>query len=175
MNTAKINACLFLTLLTVGVLTPAQALDTDKYQPMKVSSNSATYDRDNHTITYEGNVQAEQGSSHLDGDKLIVYQTEENRVKEAVTFGKPAHYDTLPSPDKKRLYVEALKITYNPNDKTVLLEGNGKVTQDGNVFTGSHIWYDMVNGIVRSQPTKTNERTVVIIQPQTVNSDSRPK
>lgn len=146
--------------------TMAWALDTDKYQPMHVDSHSAAYDREQRILTYEGNVQTEQGSSHLKGDKILVYQGENNQIKYIEIFGKPALYNTLPSPDKERLYVEALKITYNPNDKTVLLEGNGKVTQEGNIFTGPHIWYDMKNGIVRSKPTKANERSVFILQPQ---------
>ncbi len=145
--------------------TIAWALDTDKYQPMYVDSHSATYDREQRILIYEGNVQTEQGSSHLKGDKVLVYQGENNQIKYIEIFGKPALYNTLLSPNKERLYVEAFKITYNPNDKTILLEGNGKVKQ-GNIFTGPHIWYDMKNGIVRSKPTKANERSVFILQPQ---------
>lgn len=156
---------LFLLIFMLCHLPTAWALDTDKYKPMEIKSHSAVYDRENNTITYEGNVEAQQGSSHLDGDKLIVYREGNGQIKQIVIFGKPAHYDTLPAVDKKRIYVQALKITYDPNLKTVLLEDNGKVTQDGNVFLGSHIWYDMINGIVRSQPTKQNERTTVILQP----------
>jgi lipopolysaccharide export system protein LptA len=158
---------LFIIILLL-TLTSAYALDSDQYQPLQVTSDTATYDRNQHTITYLGNVQAEQGSSHLDGDKVIVYQVPDNtnKIQKIEIFGNPAHYNTLPAPDKERLYVEALKITYNPNDRTVLLEQQSKVQQAGNIFTGPHIWYDMVNGVVRSLAGPGKQRTVMIIQPE---------
>lgn len=144
----------------------AFALSSDQYQTLHVTANAATYDRTQRTITYEGNVQADQGSAHLDGDKVIVYKSEDDKIKQMVAYGRPAHYNTLPSAHKGRLYVEALKITYDPNAKTVLLEKNGKVKQNGDSFSGPYIWYDMVNGIVRSKTTQGKDRTEMIIEPQ---------
>jgi len=166
---------IFFTILMI-VFFNSWALDSDKYQVMHIVSDTATYNRDQHTIIYEGNVQADQGSSKIDGDKLIVYQNsdDKNKIKQIIIFGEPAHYSSLPEADKPRLFVEALKITYDPNLKTVLLEGHGKVSQDGNIFSGPHIWYDMVNGVVHSLTDKNikgNERTEMIIQPQ----ESAPK
>lgn len=152
-------------------LAPAYALDSDQYQPLEITSDDATYDRNQHTITYIGGAQgvhAKQGSSNLDGDKVIVYQTPDNtnKIQKIEIFGNPAHYNTLPAPDKERLYVEALKITYDPTNRTVLLEQQAKVNQAGNIFSGPHIWYDMVNGIVRSSAAPGKQRTMMIIQPQ---------
>lgn len=159
---------LIIGLAAMGAITTAWALDSDKYAPMHVISDTATYDRNQHTITYEGSVQMNQGTSHLDGDKVIVYQIPDsnNKIDKIIAFGKPAHYSTLPQANKSRLFVEALKITYNPVKRTVLLEENGRVNQDGNIFTGPHIWYDMVNGVVHSQATTGKQRTEMIIQPQ---------
>jgi lipopolysaccharide export system protein LptA len=161
-------------LLALIWMTAANALDSDKSAPMHVISNSATYDRNQHIITYDGNVQGDQGSARLDGDKLVVFQNpddtnESNKIKMLIVYGNPAHYSSLPAPDKGRIYVEAYKITYDPNNKTVLLEDHGRVTQDGNVFSGPHIWYDMVNGVVRSQAIPGKERSEMVIQPQQIS------
>jgi lipopolysaccharide export system protein LptA len=149
------------------------ALDSDRLAVMHVTSDSATYDRNQHTITYEGNVQIEQGTSHLDGDKVVVYQTptNTNKIQQLIAYGNPAHYNTIPQDGKSRLYIEATKITYSPIKRTLLLEGNGKVTQDGNIFSGPHIWYDMINGVVHSLAVPGKQRTEMIIQPQ----ESTPK
>lgn len=158
---------IFLIALTAGWLTASWALDSDKYEVMHVISDNATYDRNQHTITYEGTVQVNQGTSHLDGDKMIVYQLANgNKIRQIITYGNPAHYNTIPSAGKNRLYVEALKITYDPIKKTVLLEGKGRVNQDGNIFSGPYIWYDMINGMVHSRATKGQQRSEMIIQPQ---------
>jgi lipopolysaccharide export system protein LptA len=173
--------------LLLTTFTAVWALDTDQNQVMHVLSDSATYNRDDHTITYEGKVQGSQGSAKLDGDKLVVYQMttsqpgDNNNIEKIIVYGNPAHYSTLPNPDKARLFVEALKITYDPQKKTVLLEGHARVNQEGNIFTGPHIWYDMVNGVVHSTSTNNQERTEMIIQPQqpatkkTYDSTANPK
>ncbi len=159
---------IFVSILFFFGVNSAHALDSDQYQPLSIVSDDAVYDRNQHTITYTGSVRGEQGSSHIDGDKMIVYQTpgNANKIQKIEIFGNPAHYNTLPAPNKERLYVEALKITYNPLERTVLLEQQAKVIQAGNIFTGPHIWYDMVNGVVRSLATPGKERTMMIIQPQ---------
>src|ERR1700677_2465579 len=111
----KLMMITWLTLLTgADWLTAASALDTDKYAVMHVVSESATYDRNQNTITYIGHVQGDQGSSKVDGDKMVVYKMPDSgsKIRQVVIYGKPAHYSTLPSPNKSRLYVEALKITY---------------------------------------------------------------
>ncbi len=164
----KIPCKIILLWIGLGLSSNALALDSDKYAVMHVISDSATYDRNRHTITYEGKVQVEQGTSHLDGDKVVVYQlpTNGNKIKQVIAYGNPAHYNTLPQPDKSRLYIEALKLTYNPIADTVLLEEKGRVNQEGNIFTGPHIWYDVANGIVHSLAGPGKERTEMIIQPQ---------
>ncbi len=164
-------ASFFLGFSALYSISPAWALDSDKYAAMHVISNTATYDRNQRIITYEGEVKMEQGTSHLDGDKVLVYQlpnSTTNKIQKVIAFGNPAHYSTLPQPNKARLFVEALKITYDPNSKIVILEGNGQVTQEGNVFSGPHIWYDMANGVVHSLAVPGKQRTEMTIQPQIV-------
>jgi lipopolysaccharide export system protein LptA len=163
-----------LLLICACWLTAASALDTDKYAVMHVASESATYDRNQNTITYLGHVQGDQGSSKVDGDKMVVYKMPDSgsKIRQVVIYGNPAHYSTLPSANKSRVYVEALKITYDPEKKTVLLEEHGRVNQDGNIFSGPHIWYDMNNEIVHSLAVPGKERTEMIIQPQ---QNSPPK
>ncbi len=161
----KIAKILFLLIFFIPL---AWALSTDQSQPLYISSKSATYDREKHIIIYEGNVQAHQGTSNLSGDKLTIYQTPSNKIDNLVTTGNPAHYDTIPEPNKSRLFVVAQKITYYPDKKIVVLEGNAEVKQENNLFKGPYIWYDMVNGVVHSRTNNPNERTTVIIEPQSL-------
>src|SRR5262245_47661658 len=74
------------------------ALNSDRSQPIHISASTWTYDRENHIVTYAGNVQANQGTSHLDGDKVVVYTTADNKIKKMIAWGTPAHYNTIPTP-----------------------------------------------------------------------------
>lgn len=152
--------------LLLILCSPVLALSSDQSQPLTINSDSATYDRDKHIIIYDGNVDAHQGTSNLSGDKLTIYQTPENKIDYLVTIGNPAHYNTIPEPNKGRLFVVAQKITYYTEKKIVVLEGKAEVKQDNNLVSGPYIWYDMTNGIVHSKTNNPNERTTVVIQPQ---------
>jgi len=168
MSRRKPNIIKFvIILLFLGIWIGAFALDTDQYKEMHVVADSASYDRTHRIITYDGKVQVDQGTSHLDGDHVLVHQLPTgDKIQQVIAYGKPAHYNTIPAPNKNRLYVEALKITYDPIKKTVLLEGHARVNQDGNIFTGPRIWYDMINGVVHSYAGPAHERTEMVIQPQ---------
>lgn len=55
----------------------------------------------------------------------------------------PPLYTTLPNTDKARLYAEANTIIYYPPKAQVVLIKNARVTQNQNILTEPHIWYDI--------------------------------
>ncbi len=150
-----------------------QALSSDQYQSYHISARSMNYNHKSRTITYLGNVHITQGTTTLTGDKVIMYQSpNSNKITKVVVYGNLAHYSTLPDQKKKKLFAKAKQIYYHPQKKTVLLLGKGRVTQNNNVFTGPHIWYDMDHEVVRSTTQSPQQRTVVIIQPQQRNKQN---
>lgn len=144
---------------------PVFALSSDGNLPFHFKSNSIIYNGKQHTATYIGHVRVTQGTTRIRGNKLVVQYGKNGGVKKMIDTGNLAHYSTLPDRQSKRLYAQAKKITYNPTTKIVLLEQHAKVTQEKNIFTGPHIWYDSGAGVVRTTPKK-NQKTVIIIEPQ---------
>ena len=157
----KFDGYIFSLIFTLNL---AFGLPSDRNQPYLIIADTAIYDRNLHITSYIGDVVVTQGSSQLKGDKAIVYQDSKNLITHVVTFGKQAEYSTLPEPGKDRMYATADKIDYNPNDKVVILRGKGNVKENNELFSGPYIWYDMVNGLVQTKPTKrNNERTVIVL------------
>ena len=154
-----------LLLLLLTLSTPCLALSSDAALPYYFKSDHLIYNNRRHQTIYIGHVHITQGTTKISGDKVIVQYGKNSRIKKMIDTGNFAHYSTLPDNHPDRLYAQAKKITYNPITKIVVLEHQGKVTQEKNVFTGPHIWYDIAAGVVRTTPRK-NQQTVIVIQPQ---------
>ena len=161
------NRMLLLTLIASTLPSFGYALNSDQTQPYHIQANTVTYNRSLHTTIYLGNVHARQGTTQVTGDKVMVYNTKDsNKIARIIATGHPAKYSTLPDNQHKVLHAEANTIEFNPIKDEVLLVKNAKVTQEQNLFTGPHIWYDMKNQVVVSTSPHGHGRTTVVIQPQ---------
>lgn len=154
-----------LSLLTLLSITPlCHALSSDTQLPYQFKSDSIIYKEKQHQTIYVGHVHIKQGSTQLSGNRVFI-QYKNGKIEKLVATGNPAYYSTLPDRQQSDLLARAKTITFYPTKKTVLLEHDAKVTEEKNIFTGPHIWYDIVAGIVTTTP-KNNQKTVIIIQPQ---------
>ena len=140
------------------------SLSSDQQQVAYLTAARATYNRKTHVSKYFGNIHFSQGTERLLADKLVVYDTKDNKVYKIVAFGKPAHYSVLPDGKKHMLYASANKIEYYPQKHTAVLTGNAKVTQKGNIMRGPHIIYNMQKQTVLLHSSAKN-RAKITFQP----------
>ena len=153
-------------LLLAVTLDTSYALSTDKNQPYIVNSDTVLYQRNKHLTTYKGHVIAKQGTTTIQGNKLIISSSPQTgAVEQMIAYGKQAHYSTLPDHHKQKLFADADTIKYWPQKGKVLLIENARVSQQGNLFRGGLIWYDITNQTVLSGRDQTT-KTTIIIQPQ---------
>ena len=153
------------------------ALTNDQFKPFHISAKSVTYNHDQHKATFTGDVIATQGTTRLSGNKIILYLSSSQKITglrlsssqkitELRAVGNLAHYSTLPDNEKHKIHAQAKEIIYDPNKKIITLLKNGKITKENNVFSGPHISYDILHGIVRSTPTQEQQKTIVYLQPE---------
>ena len=152
----RLGLCLMLTpILGYG-------LSTDKTQPAHISSDTASYTKS--VNTYRGHVKITQGTTHIAGDIVMIYNgSGKEKISKMIVIGTLAHYDTILDSNHKKLNAEALRIEYYPPLGHVLLLGQGKITQEKNLFAGPHILYDINRQVVISSPSKLN-KTVIVVQ-----------
>lgn len=162
----RMPSSLFLGIALLTIQPSCWALSSDSQQAYRVQSTSVLYNRDHHQTTYTGNVIAQQGSTTVSGNKLLIISSPDTGdVSEIIAYGKQAHYSTLPDKQTQKLYAQADTIKYWPKQGKVLLIKNGKITQKSNVFTGELIWYDINKQTVLSG-SGSKSRTTIVIQPQ---------
>ncbi|GAB4392445.1 MAG: hypothetical protein Tsb005_06510 [Gammaproteobacteria bacterium] len=165
------------SLVTLLFCATLYALDTDSTEPLSISANSADLNRKTGVGTYRGNVKVTQGSTIVTGDVLITYMNDQRKLNKAVVKGNTttrAHYQTVPKPDESTLHARANKITYFPQKRLVILEGDAEILQNGNSFKAPYITYNLNTQhiISKNSPDKQQRTTIMIRQTKQVLKQS---
>jgi lipopolysaccharide export system protein LptA len=149
-----ISRCLlgFLLGLALAGATPlVHALSTDKDKPIEVEADTAELDDVNNVSVYTGNVVLTQGSIRMTGDKMTVYNTENNELDTLIMEGRPATYRQLPDDSDVYDEAQALTIKYFDLKDLVILLGKAEVKQEGFFMKGDRIDYDTQLSQVKAQ------------------------
>ena len=159
-----------LLLLLISLSLPALvfAVNADKSLPMKINADSTVYNREKGVATFLGHVVIDQGSTHVQGDKVVLHFNEQHQLKEAIVYGKPAKVQTLPNGQKAILHARAETIYYYPLKHQIVLIKNAWAEQAGNVLQGPTLTYNTETQVIETSATHRDRgRTTIILQPKT--------
>lgn len=142
------------------------ALESDREQPVHISADQVELDEQKGVSHYRGNVHLDQGTLSIRADRMTVYQTR-RQIDRILIHGAPAYFTQLPEAEQQPVEAEASQMTYLSNQARLELEGEARVEQDGNTFSGNRIVYDTQRSTVRaSRGSDDQDRVHVIIQPE---------
>ncbi len=152
---------LFLPLLLPSHLS---ALASDQQALMYIAADSSQYNYKTRETCFEGAVKIDQGTTHLEADRVITKRNAHNKIQEALVFGiqQPAHYWTFPKKGEKMLHAHAKLMRFYPLESHLVLEGEVRVTQGENRFQGQIIVYNIKSQTITVPPTKNSRATFVI-------------
>jgi lipopolysaccharide export system protein LptA len=149
---------LILCLLVLGSW--AYALPEDSQQPIYITSDSAIKDEKRGLTIYEGDVDMQQGTLKIKGDKITIY-LENEQVTRIVAKGKPASFKQQPDIDKGDVVAKAITIEYSVNEKIIDLTDQATLDQDGTTMAGNKIHFD-----INASRVEAGGRVNVVIPPQ---------
>lgn len=151
---------------------PVAALPDDRDQPIRIEADEALRDERQGFTRYEGNVKMDQGSLHIEADRITVFhdQREADRI---IAEGNPASLQQQPEPDKGLVKAQARKIEYFKAEDRVRLSENANIEQEGSIVTGDSIDYYIAEQLVRADSDKSREdsRVQVVIPAQAVQKE----
>lgn len=154
--------------LIILILLPvlAFAMPTDSKEKLHITSNSSTYNYKTGINTFEGNVKATQGTSHITADKLITKTNGTRNIQEAIAYGllQPAHYWTTPDKNRLPVHAHAGILKYYPMAANIAMHRDAYVTQGKNVFKGQLVLYN-INQQVINVPASTRGRSILVFNP----------
>jgi len=152
-------------LLLIICCNTCYALTSDRQQHILIQADNATIDRAKGINTLRGHVEIVQGSTHLVGNKVVLYTDKQDQLNYAIATGSLARYWTQPHENKAKVYAKAETIKYFPLRNRVELRGKAEVKQAGDVFSGPVITYNTLTEVVKSQASKAG-RIVITLLPQ---------
>ncbi len=157
-----LSALAFLGLLVQS----SYAMPDDKDKRVELSANFADLNQQTHQGAYEGNVQLDQGTTHLRASNANTKGNKQNKLVFAVACGDKfhqAHYWAQTDKDKPLLHAYADIMKYYPNQHLIVLIGNAKVLQGSNSFAAPKISYDTLHQHIVSN---SKGRVTIIIHPE---------
>ena len=159
------------TWLAVGAST-VHSLPDDREQPIRITADQAIRDEKQGFTVYSGNVQMDQGSLHIDADKITIYHSQEDADR-VVAEGTPARMQQQPEPDEGLVKAQATKIEYFKLEDRALLTQNAQIQQDGSIVTGETIEYFISEQLVRADSNQdaADSRVEVVIPAQNISEE----
>ena len=142
----------------------AQALPSDRDQPIQIQADWAELDERKGTATYGGDVRMTQGTMQVRADRLVIF-TEREKVLKILADGTastPAHYEQQPRADQPVLQASAQHIIYVTAEQRIELRGNARLSQKNNQFMGGLIEYSIARELVTANSGQTTGGRVTV-------------
>jgi len=161
--------------LLLAIALASQALPEDRDQPIRITADQALRDEKQGFTVYSGNVKMDQGSLHIDAEKITIYHAEDEADR-IVAEGSPAHLQQQPEPEKPLMHAEAQIIEYFKAEERVQLRDAAKIEQDGSIVTGDTIDYFIAEQLVRADSNQSDagSRVEVVIPAQAIQDKETP-
>ena len=148
----------------------SHALDSDRYQPIRIQADAAMVHETEGTSSYKGNVIIQQGTLLVTADEVEIYTAEHEVIQiVAKAANEPsalAHYEQQINEEKDMVRAEARTITYLVQEERLHLTGSAKLHQVKDTFTGALLFYDLGRGIVNLNSDDNDRRINMTITPK---------
>jgi len=128
----------------------AQALSTDREQPIVIEAQAAEADNRTRITVYRGDVVIIQGTLRITGDTVWIHYDSSNTITKAVSVGTPAKFRQLPDGKKDYMTADAERMEYHADQDVILLLGNARYGEGKDKISAPRIIYDSRQGRVKA-------------------------
>ncbi|WP_439105722.1 lipopolysaccharide transport periplasmic protein LptA [Congregibacter sp.] len=151
----------------------ASALPDDRLQSIEITAAKAVRDERAGFTVYTGDVIMQQGSLHIEADKITIFHDLE-AADRIIAVGEPATLRQQPEIDKGFVTASAGRIVYQKSREWVQLRESAVIEQDGAVVSGESIDYFMAEQRVRADAAAEDAggRVQVIIPAAVIEAET---
>jgi len=148
---------LALILLCAGGI--AQALESDKEQPIELAADSVDIDESKGISVYRGDVDLRPGTMHLQADVVTVYQDKRKPTK-IIAEGRPVKFQQ--QSDKGLVKGRAKRAEYEMDSENLVMIGDAVLLQGSDSMRSDRIVYDRVKSVVKAGAAAKGKQRVRI-------------
>lgn len=154
------------TLIMLCLPVLAHALTSDRQQPVRIESDTATLKEKEGVSVYHGNVYLHQGTLQLHGDTLTVH-TRGDHIENAILTGAPATFVQRPDNQDVDQHAEAQHMEYRAAEGLLILTGAARAWQtDGKEIRSERIVYDINKNTANAGDSRDGNRVHITLQPK---------
>jgi len=164
MNIAGPVRQLFLLVFLSFTTLQANALPTDRQQPIHVEADSLEVREMEKISIYSGNVHLVQGSLEINSSQMTLFFNDNKEASVMKMTGAPATFRQLDD-QQQEIYGEAEQIEYYQSESNLILIGNARVTHVGDTIDSNKIQIDTITGSMKAGSTNSEGRVRMLIQP----------
>lgn len=171
----RINLFLLTILVTFFTSTWCKAADTNTEEnlPIEITAENLIAKDIKGQSVYTGNVVIVQGTTRITGDKVTLFHPN-RKLSHAIIIGQPATFKRFLKDEQKWVNGHAKKITYHTQKKTVLLEREAFIEQEGkNSLEAPKILYNTQTKTLEAKGNKEDKQRIkMTFQPEEEDNDS---
>ena len=168
------TAIAFAAMLGV-VSSSAQALSTDRDEPIVIEAQAAEVDNRSKITVYRGDVVITQGTLRITGDTVWIHYNDANAITKAISVGTPAKFRQLADGKKDYMTAAAERMEYHADRDVILLLGNARYGEGKDKITAPRIVYDSRQGQVKAGANPDGGQTGGSDKPDRVRITITPK
>lgn len=139
----------------------AQALQSDKDQPIDVEADGVDMNDSNGISIYKGNVVLTQGSIVIKADKVTVTQMG-NGADKILAEGRPMTFRQETDGNKGTIKGQATKTEYHANSEIIYMIGNAVLIQGKDTFKSDRITYDRSQAVIKAGASAKGKQRVKV-------------
>ena len=158
--------------LLFGLLFPlnGSGLESDQAQPIRIQADSAVVTEKQGLSIYKGNVSIVQGTLRIDAETVEI-KSQDRIILEVLARSdggskKLAKFKQTLNNGVGKIVAEAKKISYKVQEGQLTLNGQAKLEQKKDVFSGETLFYDMTEGSVNLESGSSKGRVNMTISPK---------
>ena len=169
MNLNKLVIAALLSCATISAHVSAN--DSDLTQDVKVAANNFDADIKNNRVIYSGAVKVTQGSIKINAAKLIAFTDPKDNSRTLIAQGDLATFSQIMQ-DGRPATASAKEIRYDINQRTLTLEGNATLEQDGNKVSGTKMTYNLDKQKLTAE-SAGDGRVISIFKPESYQAEEQ--
>ena len=158
--------------LFLGLLFPLQGycLESDQRQPIRIQADKAVITDKEGLSVYEGDVLIVQGTLQINAE-IVEIKSQDRVILEVLARSdlgstELAKFKQTLNKEGEEIFAEAKKIKYLVQESRLLLNGQAKLEQKKDVFSGEMLFYDIARGLVNLESGSSQKRVNMTISPK---------
>ncbi len=156
----------------------AHAENADRDKPIHLASDKVVVDDVKQTSVFEGKVELDQGTLHIEADKIVLTQDKQGH-KHCTATGNPASFRQKHEGSDEYMEGYGDRIEYDTRAETVDFYDHARVKRAQDDVQGDHITYSTRTEVfqVSGEPASADNpkgRVHAVIQPKTSENPSSP-